>query len=237
MLSQFTNCLALSISVLMLPGFLAAQQTPNDSAALAQAVSYYHDHVGEEAAIYNGRAYQPHDGNLQGGDPYFNSPLSVVGSLTFDGLDYASVPLLFDLVRDQLIITDPKGQLLSLYGDKVQRFNIGHHRFVRLNVEGAPDFYEVLRTSRISFLTRHYKKIEEKIDNAVLQHFITARDYYFLEIDGQYHSFNSEKSLLHLLEDKKKTVRQFIRSQNIHYNEDPETATIKIIDFYNQQPR
>src|SRR5580698_9001674 len=174
------NCLALSFSVLLLPAILAAQQPPNDSAAFAKAISLYHDHVGDEAAIYNGRAYQPHDGNLQGGDPYFNSPLSVIGSLTFDGLEYTGVPLLFDLVRNQLIITDPKGQLLSLYGDKIDKFSIGRHHFVRLKIEGAPDFYEVLRTGRISYLARHYKKIEEKIDNAVLQHFITARDYYFL---------------------------------------------------------
>jgi hypothetical protein len=229
------TCLALSFSVLLLPALLAAQQAPNDSTALARAVSLYHDHVGDEAAIYNGRAYQPHDGNLQGGDPYFNSPLSVVGSLTFDGLDYTGVPLLFDLVRNQLIITDPKGQLLSLYSDKIQQFSIGHHHFVRLNIEGAPDFYELLRPGHASFLARRSKKIEEKIENAVLSHFITSRDYYFLDIDGHYHPFNSENSLLHLLEDKKKTIRQFIRSQNISYSEDPERATIKIVDFYNQQ--
>ena len=158
------TCLALSFSVLLLPALLAAQQAPNDSTALARAVSLYHDHVGDEAAIYNGRAYQPHDGNLQGGDPYFNSPLSVVGSLTFDGLDYTGVPLLFDLVRNQLIITDPKGQLLSLYSDKIQQFSIGHHHFVRLNIEGAPDFYELLRPGHASFLARRSKKIEEKIE-------------------------------------------------------------------------
>ena len=236
---QFTNCLALSFSVLMLPGLLAAQQVRNDSAAVAKAVSLYHDHVGDEAAIYNGRAYQPHDGNLQGGDPYFNAPLSVIGSLTFDGLDYTGVPLLFDLVRDQLIITDPKGQLVSLYGDKVQRFTIGHHRFFRLNIEGTPDFYELVGPGRVSFLVHRSKKIEEKIesDAALLHHFITIHDSYFLNINGQYHPFYSEKSLLQLLDDKKKPIRQFMRSQNIKYNDDPERAVIKIIDYYNQQPR
>jgi hypothetical protein len=236
---QLTNCLALSFSVLMLPGLLAAQQAPNDSAAIAKAISLYHEHVGDEAAIYNGRAYQPHDGNLQGGDPYFNAPLSVIGSLTFDGIDYTNIPLLFDLVRDQLIITDPKGQLLSLYGDKIQRFTIGHHHFLRLNIESAPDFYELVRPGRVSFLVHRSKKIEEKIesDAALLHHFITIHDAYFLDINGQYHPFFSEKSLLQLLDDKKKPIRQFMRSQKIHYNDDPEIAVIKIIDFYNQQPR
>ncbi len=235
---QFTNCLALSFALLMLPGLLAAQQAPNDSAAIAKAVSLYHDHIGDEAAIYNGRAYQPHDGNLQGGDPYFNAPLSVIGSLTFDSLDYAGIPLLFDLVRNQLIITDPKGQLLSLYGDKVQRFNIGHHHFFRLNIEGTPDFYELLRAGQVSFLAHRSKKIEEKIESDVaLHHFITIHDSYFLNINGQYHPFYSEKSLLQLLDDKKKPICQFMRSQNINYNDDPERAIIKIIDFYNQQPR
>jgi hypothetical protein len=234
---QITNCLALSFSVLLLPGLLAAQQAPNDSAAITKAVTLYHDHVGDEAAIYNGRAYQPHDGNLQGGDPYFNAPIAVVGSLTFDGLDYTGIPLLFDLVRNQLIITDPKGQLLSLYGDKVQQFTIGHHHFIQLNIEGSPDFYELLHPGRVTFVARRSKKIEEKIDNDGLHRFITTHDYYFLDINGQYHPFNSEKGLVELLADKKKPIRQFIRSQNIRFSDAPERATNQIIDFYNQQPR
>jgi hypothetical protein len=241
MLPQFTNCLALSIAFLLLPGLLAAQQptqqTPNDSAALAKAVSLYYDHVGDEAAIYNGRAYQPHDGNLQGGDPYFGAPLSVIGSLTFDGLDYTGVPLLFDLVRNLLIVTDPKGQLLSLYNDKVQKFSIGRHHFLQLNIEGTPDFYELVRPGHVSFLIRRSKKIEEKIQYDALQHFITVHDAWFLDINGQYHPFSSENSLLKLLEDKKKPIRQFIRSQDIKYSDDPEKAISRIIDFYNQQPR
>src|ERR1700733_9395504 len=131
----FTNCLALSYAVFCLQKLMAAQPQPNDSPATRKAGSPHHDPGRHEAAIYNGRAYQPHDGNLQGGDPYFNSPLSVIGSLTFDGLEYTGVPLLFDLVRNQLIITDPKGQLLSLYNDKIQQFTIGRHHFVRLNIE------------------------------------------------------------------------------------------------------
>ena len=234
---QITNCLALSFAVLLLPRRLAAQQVPNDSAAITKAVTLYHDHVGDEAAIYNGRAYQPHDGNLQGGDPYFNAPIAVVGSLTFDGLDYTGVPLLFDLVRNQLIITDPKGQLLSLYGDKIQQFTIGRHHFLQLNIEGSPDFYELLHSGRVAFVARRSKKIEEKIDNDGLHRFITTHDYYFLDINGQYHPFYSEKSLLQLLDDKKKAIRQFIRLQNIRFSEAPERATNQIIDFYNQQPR
>jgi hypothetical protein len=234
---QFTNCLALSFSVLMLPGLLAAQQAPNDSAAIAKAVSLYHDHVGDEAAIYNGRAYQPHDGKLQGGDPYFNSPRPTIGSITFDGIDYTGVPLLYDVVRNQLIVTDPKGELLSLYSDKIQQFFIGSYHFLRLNIEGIPDFYEVFRAGPFSLLVHRSKLIKEKIENDALQRIITNHDSWFLDINGQYHPFYSEKSLLQLLDDKKKPIRQFMRSQNIKYNDDPESAIIKIIDFYNQQPR
>ncbi len=235
--TRFANCLALCVSILVLPGFLAAQQGSNDSTARATALSLYHDHVGDEAAIYNGRVYQPHDGNLQGGDPYFNAPLSVIGSLTFDGLDYTGVPLLFDLVRNQLIVTDPKGQLLSIYSDKVQKFTIGRHHFFQLSIEGSSGFYELVRPGHVSFLVHRSKKIEENIQYDALQHFITIHDTYFLNIDGQNRPFSSENSLLKLLEDKKKSIRQFMRSQDIKYNDDPEGAIIKIIDFYNQQPR
>ena len=231
---QLTNCLALSISVLMLPGLLAAQQTPNDSAAVAKAVSLYHDHVGNEAAIYNGRAFQPHDGKLLGGDPYFNSPLPVIGSLTFDGLDYTGVPLLYDLVRNQLIVTDPKGELLSLYSDKIQQFTIGSYHFLRLNIEGTPDFYELFRAGPYSVLVHRSKKIVEKIENDALQHYITDHDSWFLDINGQYHPFNSENSLLHLLGDKQKSIRQFMRTENLQINEGPERAAIMLIDYYNQ---
>jgi hypothetical protein len=119
----------------------------------------------------------------------------------------------------------------------VQKFSIGHHHFFRLNIEGSADFYELVRPGRVSFLVRRSKKIEEKIQYDALQHFITIHDSYFLGIDGQYHPFSSENSLLKLLEDKKKPIRQFMRSQDIKYNDDPERAISEILDFYNQQPR
>ena len=231
---QLTNCLALSFSVLMLPGLLAAQQAPNDSAAIAKAVALYHDRVGDEAAIYNGRAYQPHDGKLQGGDPYFNSPRSTIGSVTFDGIDYTGIPLLYDVVRNELIVTDPKGELLSLYSDKIQQFFIGSYHFLRLNIEGSPDFYEVFRAGPFSLMVHRSKLIKEKIENDALQRIITNHDSWFLDINGQYHPFSSENGLLHLLGDKEKTIRQFMRSENIQYIEGPERAAIMLIAYYNQ---
>ena len=220
-------CIGLSLSVVAQP---ADTSLPANRAAI-----FYQSFIGPDAAIYNGAAYQPNYRGIQG-DPYFESPNLVSGTLVYEGLTYTHIPLLYDLVQDNLIIADPKGQPLVVAPEKVQQFTLGTHTFVYQPVNKTPGFYESLSTGYASLYIRHTKKIEEKLETAQLFRWITDRDEYILYKQDHYYPVSSGKHLLTLLADKKKQLQQFQHAQHIRFKKDPAAAMQAIVDHYNQLP-
>ncbi|HEY1212310.1 MAG TPA: hypothetical protein VGE93_01635, partial [Bryobacteraceae bacterium] len=106
-------CLCLALS--------ASAQPADTSLPATRAAIFYQAYIGPDAAIYNGAAYQPNYRGIQG-DPYFETPNLVSGTIVYEGLTYTHIPLLYDLVRDNLVIADPNGQTLIVAPGKVQEF-------------------------------------------------------------------------------------------------------------------
>src|SRR5258707_11749357 len=207
-------CLALS-------GF--AQSPPTDSIPVARAAIFYQSYVGADAAIYNGVAYQPNYRGIEG-TPYFQSENLTTGSLIYEGLTYTHIPLLYDLVHDQLLISDQKGQLLIVAAGKARQFTFADHLFFYLTVNGTSGYYERLTTGYATLYARHTRKIEEKIQSNQLYRTITAHDEYYLYKQGRYYPVESGNHLLTLLADKKKELQQFQRSNHIRFRKEPEVA-------------
>jgi hypothetical protein len=233
-----TNCLWRTLLCLLLTASALAQTPPADTSHSlpgARAAIFYQSYIGADAAIYNGYAYQPHYQGVQG-SPHFLTDNITDGSLTYEGLNYIHIPLLYNLVLDQLIISDPKGQLLILSPDKVQQFSLADHHFVHLSTTNTPGYYELLRSGYISLFVRHTKKIVEKIESAELHRYISSRDDYYLYKQDHYYPVESGRSLLTLLADKKQQLQQYQRSEHIRFKKDAEGAMEKITDYYNQLP-
>jgi len=228
-----TNCLAQTFLCLCLSLSAAAQ--PPDSIPAARAAIFYQSYLGRDAAIYNGIAYQPNYRGTQG-FPYFLTPNLVTGTLVYEGLTYTHIPLLYDLVQDNLVITDPKGQPLVVARNKVQQFTLEDHTFLFKPVDKTPGFYERLSSGYASLYVRHTKTIEEKVEMAQLYRSITAHDEYILYKQDHYYPITSGKHLLTLLSDKKKELQKFQHSQHIRFKKDPAAAMQAIVDHYNQLP-
>ncbi|HEY4337060.1 MAG TPA: hypothetical protein VGM89_14215 [Puia sp.] len=230
-----TSCLAqtLLFFCLSLSGF--AQPTPSDSLPAARAAIFYQSYIGPDAAIYNGAAYQPNYRGIQG-DPYFETPNLISGTIVYEGLTYTRILLLYDLVQDNLVISDPKGQLLVLSPSRVQQFTFANHTFVYQSIDRTPGFYQRLSTGYAGLFVRHTKKVEEKIEAAELHRFITSRDEYILYLHDHYYPITSASHLISLLSDKKKELQQFQQTQHIRFKDDPAAAMQAIVDHYNQLP-
>jgi len=230
-----TSCLAQILLFLCLafPGF--SQPTPSDSLPATRAAIFYQSYIGPDAAIYNGPAYQPNYRGIQG-DPFFASPNLSSGTLTYEGLTYTRIPMLYDLVLDHLVIADPKGQLLVLAPGKLQQFTFTSHTFVYTLVDKTPGFYERLSSGYATLFVRHIKKVEEKLEDAQLRRFITSHDEYILYKQNHYYPVPSGNHLLSLLSDKKKQLQQFQHEQHIRFKDDPAAAMQAIVDHYNQLP-
>jgi hypothetical protein len=232
-----TSCLQ-SLLCICLPCAICAQSPPADSSQSlpeSRATLYYQAFVGQDAALYNGVAYQQNYRGVEG-DPYFETANLKSATVTYEDIAYAHIPILYDLIHDQVAIADKTGQLLIPAANKLNRFSFNNHLFVRLTVNDNPGYYELLRSGYVTLLVRHTKTITEKIESNELRRIVAVRDHYFIYKQGSYLPVESGQQLLTLLDDKKTDLRQFQRSHHIRFKKDPETAMESIIDYYNQLP-
>jgi hypothetical protein len=231
-----TNCLALTSLCLSITVSALAQQTDtSQSLAAARAAIFYQSYIGADAAIYNGIAYQPNYRGIEG-HPYFGTSNLVSGTLIYEDVTYSHIPLLYDLVKDCLVITDLKGQPLIAPSGKVRQFSLGPHTFVNLSVNNIPGYYECLSSGYASLYIRHTKSIEEKLELAQVFRRISSRDEYILYKQDHYYPVTSGKRLLALLSDKTKQLQQFQHARHIRFEKDPAQGMKAVVDDYNQLP-
>jgi hypothetical protein len=239
-----TNCAALFAVTLLWTTPMQAQPGHPDTATgpESRAITLYHEQLGDESAIYNGLAYQPYDGDLIG-SPYFGVSFAattiplVTATVTYDSLEYTSIPVVYDLVHDKLIIADPKGELITLSNGKVQGFFLGGRHFTSLTIDGSPGFYEVLVSGRLSLFAKRTKRIDEDIVDGRVRRVISIHDHYYLLKDGAYTEVSSERHFLQLTADKKKDLHQFEKTNDIRFGKDPADAMRQLTDYYNQLSR
>ncbi len=217
-------------------------QADNDSAfdqALANAIGIYYQALGEESPLYNGSEYIEYAFTLQGGHPFFESDTWVNGNINFEGIEFREVPILYDIVKDQVIIPDfQKAFKINLFADGVQQFNLSGHTFIRL-VQNDSDqiitgFYDLLYKGKIEVLAKREKKIIEKNINLQIANIVIEQDIYYIKKDGICYSIKNKRNLLDVLKDKKKDIQQYLKKISIKFKKDPETLMKLVAEYYDK---
>jgi hypothetical protein len=113
------------------------------------AINAYYQTLGEESPLYNGSEYLEYAYTLQEGHPFYLSANFVNGNVNLDGMIFHDVPMLYDIIKDQLIIQDfQRVYKINLPADRVQQFFLLGHLFVRLTRDSADQiktgFYDQL---------------------------------------------------------------------------------------------
>ena len=217
-------------------------QATRDSAYYGSAeriIDLYYTALGEQAPIYNGNEYIEYAFSLQEGHPFFKYPLFMNGDIYFEGMLFHGVPMLYDLIKDQVVIRDFHNLYkINLPAYKIQQFILSDHVFVRIIRNDFNEintgFYEQLYKGKVGLFAKRKKEIIEKrgtqqIDNVV----ISANTYYVMKKDV-YYIFKNERGLLNILRDKKKEIQQYLKKNRIRYKDDPEKSMIIAVEYYNR---
>ena len=221
-----------------------ARDTLLKDSGYASALTLYHNFLVPEAGLYKGSEYADYAHLLRDGHPFYGEYRFKVGSVSYHGILYKNVPILYDLVYDEVIIGDYYNIFkIILTGQLIDRFTIEDHSFIRLTDSVTPGmpkvgFYEELYTGHITLLKRESKQVQEDLNNGDhAQRFIDGTDSsYLLHIGNVYYPVNHIKSLLSTLKDKKKEVRRFIRSNHLSMRKDRENTLIKVAAWYDSSP-
>ena len=219
-----------------------AQDMPDTTIAKlreAGAISIYYQSLQQQSGLYNGREYLQYVHLLKEGHPYLDTSALTNGSVHYDGIIYKNVPMLYDLVKDELIIQHfNKVFLLQLVYSKIDSFSLLGHHFMHLGRDSITGeniqegFYDMLYNGKIKLYVRRRKFIKEYIRNMEVERNVYQKDQYFLYKDGVYHDIYTESSILKLLKDKRAGIRQALRKQGIRFRRDRELAMKLMTEQY-----
>ena len=201
------------------------------------AIGVYYQNLGEESPLYNGSEYIEYAYTLQEGHPFFQVVNFINGNVNVDGMIFHDVPMLYDIVKDQLIIQDfQKVYKINLPADRVQQFFLLGHLFVRLNASDQvkTGFYDQLYKGKISLFAKREKKILEKYSNIQISKVVISQNVYYIKKDGVYYTIKNKSSLFSALKSKKKEVQQYLKANDIKFKREPERAMIMAVKYYDQ---
>ena len=239
----------LACSILLVSAFLraitsSAQTSASDSlfrtAGVEYLVSLYHTATGTSSNLYNGTQYEQIFPLFEKGThQFFQSNEFTNGTLVYGGTEYTDAPLLYDVLKDELIVRHPEhSSWISLAKDKVDKFTLHSYNFTRLkkgNELKLPEgFYARLYSGGISLLAKYQKLKQEVITGSSVFSKVLPKTSYFIVKDGQVHLVKNRKGLLKLLGDKRGQLSQYIRKQKLNFRKEPEAAMVQVVSFYDQ---
>lgn len=217
-----------------------AQNTATTTPALpviVHAGDVYNPFIEKQSRLYNGIEHQGYPFKIKGHAYFIQKELSG-GTLVYDDLEFANVPIGYDLLKDQVIVQHINGfSKVGLVAEKVKEFTLLNHHFVRLVADTASrspittGFYDEVYKGRLNVLVKRSKWIEETVKEELEREFISL-NLYFIQKEGVYYPVKNYKGLLALLKDRSKEVKQFLRKNRIKYRKGAENAIVKAVTYY-----
>ncbi|MFD1467693.1 hypothetical protein ACFQ48_05625 [Hymenobacter caeli] len=208
---------------LLLSNKALGQAVGPDSSALAALGQRYAAARGAESRLYNGPAYAGHIEPFVKGQPFFESSAAQPATVDYDGHTYTGVPLHYDLVLGQLVLQVPPGFTeMHLLNEKVARFTLAGHTFIRLVTDSAgasvpTGFYDLLVEGPVRVLAARRKNVQTRATFEGMQGEISQINEVFIYKDRQYYLVGNAKELLRLFPESKGALRAYIRAQKLTF--------------------
>lgn len=232
------NIFLLAVSVCIV---LNAACQVSDSLLLAQSkakVLSLHDRKMEEVQhFYNGAEYAEYV-PLDNEHPYFETDEWAYSDLKYDGDWFYRVPLLLDLVRGKIIAFNYRtGFTMQLVDDFVEEFVMHGRRFVGSQyLSGSPaqknEFYDIIYDGRTKVLIYHKKEFLKELEvHHELRSFLQS-DRLFILKDGQLSEITSKRDILNSLVEKKREIKEFIRSNISMKQNQREASVVQIVKYF-----
>ncbi len=214
-----------------------------EKSSFQRAVNLYHRFLSPETGLYDGseyayNAYYPF--TINEGHPFFQSKNFDTGTVLYNNVLYEKVPLLFDIIKEELLINDPsRVYFIRLNSERIGWFTIWGHTFIRLIPDSAANpqfhtgFYDVLYKGKTS-LYKHVSKIfkENSASAQGINKYVVETDEYFIKKNNQYYKVKNKKSLMLIVNDRKKEIAKFIKKNKLNVRKNKDEALTKITAYY-----
>ena len=201
------------------------------------AINYYNTFIDRQSRLYNGIDHLGYSLKIKG-HAYFETSELRKGNVVYDGMSFTNVPMLYDLLKDQLVILHFNNLMkMALINQKVKEFTVGDHHYIRLVKDSAGNqpletgYYDEIYKGKTAVLVRRSKFIQEIVTDHLEQEFIPKNNY-FIKKDGSFKTVKSYKWLLGVFGNKSRDVKRYLKKNRIKYRRDKETTIAKAAAYY-----
>jgi hypothetical protein len=200
-------------------------------------VSLYKEATQHSQNLYNGRVYFMYDSRMEE-HQFFDNRKWYKGTVMFEGQRFDSIPMLYDIVKDELVIRHMNGEGIILPAEQVQYFQTNNQAFrwfesgKGIEPQMRTGFYNVFYDGPSQLLIRRIKFRQEKIvDKKVITNF-NEKDFYYIRKNNHYIPVRSKKSVLNLFSEYKRELRKALREGGIEYRKQRATAIGLMVATY-----
>ena len=227
-----------------LPQNTIGQLSPDDSlyyqAANDNILKTYHTAIKEQSDILNGRMNIPYTIRFENCTPFFKEEKFLAGELIYDGVRYERVLMMYDQLLSGIITLAPFGRL-QLFNNKVDRFSIDGHNFIRLEENALnkikSGFYEHLYDGEVDIFKRVEKTIREDLQTGVVLRFIDKKDFFFIKYGEDFHLVKTKKEILNVFKQQKPALQAYIKKNKLNFRKDMDNAIVELATYYDQLTR
>ena len=219
---------------------LEAQITSTDStlmqAAFEKSLQVYHQAIYPSTTFYNGGRYHPYRFSFKDGHPYYLSPLIDTGYIVIDHVRYNRVAMLYDLVRQKVVVHTPSGDAVMLHSERIQSFQ--HQGLLFTNIKKdtgliTAGFYAVLFDKNIKVLQSRIKNVRDDVTRDGVLYYADEKKKTFIIKEGIVYPANSRKDLMRIFSDRSDELRRFIRTYKLSFkNDNFEQSLISLTNYY-----
>jgi hypothetical protein len=213
------------------------------SSPLRHALSVYHEALHPEVNLYNGPEYVPYYFSFVNDQPFFISNRALAGSVIYKSILYENVKLMYDITRQQLVISHPLNlQKIRLNNAYVTAFSLTDHHFVKITADSLAKgtiptgYYQVLYSGKKVKLLKSLKKVivEELTSTYGVLYHLRDHNQYYVERDGQYYPLTNPRSVLNAFSDRRKDMTPLVRKNKPVRRGDNEETYKLIAKFYDE---
>lgn len=191
----------------------------------------------DKKSLLNGRIWHNKYSNTLN-DQFFLANSFLMGSVTFNGKRFNDLDLQYDIANDELILSIDSYPVIIMNKEMVDSFSLAY---------GTRTYHMVNFGNDTSAAIRGYANVLYNGPSALYVKY--AKIFYPLGVDGRYNIFVQEqraylkklaeivpvkgkRQLFYLLEDKKKEIRLYLRSNRLKILKNDPGTFVPVLKYY-----
>ncbi|MEO8859886.1 MAG: hypothetical protein ABI358_00555 [Ginsengibacter sp.] len=207
------------------------------STSFLNTAAFFQNEIGPGLHLFTGKEYINYPAGIKG-NPFFETDQMRYGEIFYDGVLYDHIPFLYDLVKQEVIISRyTSNERMQLVGEKIKYFSQNGHHFQNiLSTEGKDEtltntIFDAVFEGAASVLAKRIKHIKKGMRAEDPNSFVEEDEFFIRNQDALYPVTN-RSDVLNIFKDQKEKIKVFIRKNSFKFRKKIEKELMTTTAYY-----